>query len=373
MSTHTFPRDFLWGAATSAFQIEGSPLADGAGPSIWHRFCQIPGRTVNGETGDIACDHYNRYREDVRLMHDLGLKAYRFSINWGRVLPEGTGQVNSKGLAFYDRLVDALLEHGIEPMATLYHWDLPAALDERGGWMNRDVAQWFAEYARVMYEALDDRVGRWATLNEPWVVMDGGYMHGAHAPGRRSPFDAALVTHNLLRSHVEAVRVYRSVGRNRIGIVVNVEPKVAASDSPPDREAVARADAYMNRQYLDPLYLGRYPDELRDVFGPGWRDAFDEEAPSFAEPTDFVGLNYYTRRVTRDDPGSWPERATGVHQRGSTYTEMDWEVHPDSLRDVLVWMTERYGRPPIYITENGAAFYDPPKPIRGEIDDPLTR
>jgi beta-glucosidase len=369
--SRSFPDGFLWGAATSAYQIEGSPLADGAGPSIWHYFCRTPGRTASGETGDVACDHYRRFRDDVRLMKSLGLQAYRFSVAWGRVLPEGRGSVNQKGLDFYERLVDELLSAGIRPMVTLYHWDLPAALDERGGWMNRDVADWFSEYAAVMFAALDDRVTHWATLNEPWVVMDGGYMHGAHAPGRRSAYDAARVTHNLLRAHTDAVRVYRTMGSNEIGIVVNIEPKYPASSSPEDLAAVARADAYMNRQYLDPLFLGRYPDELKEMLGDAWRSEFDTEARSFPRPLDFVGLNYYTRRVTRHDADAWPEYADGVRQPGSTYTEMGWEVYPDALRDVLLWMTERYGRPPIYITENGAAFYDPPKPVHGEILDPL--
>ncbi|HYO79579.1 MAG TPA: family 1 glycosylhydrolase, partial [Thermoanaerobaculia bacterium] len=193
-----FPDDFVWGAATSAYQIEGSPLADGAGPSIWHRFVRTPGRVHNGETGDVACDHYHRYREDVALMKELGLTSYRFSISWSRILPDGTGRVNEGGLDFYRRLVDELLAAGITPNATLYHWDLPAALDDRGGWLNRDVADWFAEYADVMFRALDDRVKMWATLNEPWVVTDGGYLHGPLAPGHRNLWEAPRATHNLL-------------------------------------------------------------------------------------------------------------------------------------------------------------------------------
>ncbi|MDB4892893.1 MAG: beta-glucosidase, partial [Gemmatimonadetes bacterium] len=198
-NSHRFPDSFLWGASTSAYQIEGSPLADGAGPSIWQRFAHSPGRTVNGDTGDIACDHYNRWRSDVALMKMLGLQAYRFSISWSRVLPEGTGRVNERGLDFYDNLVDALLAENITPNATLFHWDLPAALDDRGGWLNRDVAEWFGEYAAVVYARLGDRVPMWATLNEPWVVTDGGYLHGALAPGHRNLFEAPIASHNLLR------------------------------------------------------------------------------------------------------------------------------------------------------------------------------
>src|SRR5215471_4390722 len=210
----TFPSDFLWGAATSAYQIEGSPLADGAGPSIWHRFSHTPGRVARGENGDVACDFYRRFPEDVSRMRDLGLNAFRFSISWSRVLPEGTGRVNPKGLDFYSRLVDALLAAGIRPLVTLFHWDLPAALDDRGGWLNPEIVHWFAEYARVVYRALDDRVELWATLNEPWVVVDGGYLHGALAPGHRNLFEAPIASHHLLRSHAEGVRAYRSEGRH---------------------------------------------------------------------------------------------------------------------------------------------------------------
>ena len=198
----TFPERFLWGSATSAYQIEGSPLADGAGPSIWHRFVRTPGRVHGGDTGDVACDHYRRFRADIALMRELGLKAYRFSAAWARVLPDGTGKVNSAGLDFYERLVDALLEQGIEPMLTLYHWDLPAALDDRGGWLNPDVANWFAEYAQVMFRRLDGRVKLWATLNEPWVVTDGGYLHGALAPGHRSLHEAPIASHNQLPTSI---------------------------------------------------------------------------------------------------------------------------------------------------------------------------
>jgi beta-glucosidase len=242
-----FPPEFLWGTATAAYQIEGSPLADGAGPSIWHRFSHTPGRVANGDTGDVACDHYNRYREDVALMRELGFGAYRFSISWSRVLPDGTGRVNERGLDFYKRLVDELVRNGIRPMATLYHWDLPAALDDRGGWLNRDVANWFAEYAQTMFRALDGGVAMWATLNEPWVVTDGGYLHGPLAPGHRNLFEAPRASHHLLLSHARAVQAYRAMGRHQIGIVVNLEQKYPASSSDEDRAATERAHAYMNR------------------------------------------------------------------------------------------------------------------------------
>ncbi len=366
-----FPDGFLWGCATSAYQIEGSPLADGAGVSNWHRFVHTPGRVRDGDTGDVACDHYRCWRDDVALMRTLGLGAYRFSIAWSRVLPEGRGRVNPAGLAFYDRLVDALLENGIQPMATLHHWDLPVALDDRGGWLNPDSVAWFTDYAQVLFDKLDDRVRLWATLNEPWVVTDGGYLHGLMAPGHRSAFEAVIAAHHLLLAHGAAVEAYRATGRNRIGIVVNLEPKYPATQSAEDLAATARADAYMNRQFLDPVFLGRYPDESREVFGAAWREWPSEDLARIRQPLDFVGVNYYTRSVVRDDPRAWPLRAAGVRQKQATHTETGWEVYPEGLTDVLQWVSERYGRPPIYITENGAAFYDPPTVEDGSVADPL--
>jgi beta-glucosidase len=366
-----FPEGFLWGAATSAYQIEGSPLADGAGPSIWHRFAHTPGRTANGETGDIAVDHYHRWADDVQLMRDLGLSAYRFSISWSRILPQGTGAVNAAGLAFYDRLVDALLAAGIQPMVTLYHWDLPAALDDRGGWLNGDIDRWFADYVTIVGRALDDRVTLWNTLNEPWVVSDGGYLHGPLAPGHKNLYEAPIASHNLLRAHGRAVQAYRAIGKHRIGIVVNLEPKYPASDDPADLAATRRADAYMNRHYLDPVFFGRYPDELREIFGDAWREPSARDMELIAQPIDFLGINYYTRNVTRDDPTVWPVRVRGVHQPQHVYTETGWEVFAPALTRVLLWVKERYGDLPLYITENGAAIYDPPTPIDGRVDDPV--
>ena len=365
-----FPKGFLWGAATSAYQVEGSPLADGAGPSIWQRFAHTPGMTKDGDTGDVACDHYHRFRDDVALMKSLGLTAYRFSVSWSRVLPEGKGRVNAKGLDFYERLVDALLENGIEPTATLYHWDLPAALDDRGGWLNRDIAEWFAEYAAVMYRRLDGRVKLWATLNEPWVVTDGGYLHGALAPGHRNRFEAPIASHNLLRSHALAVRAYRAEGRHQVGLVVNIEPKYAASKSAADRAATARADAYMNRQYLDPVFLGAYPKEMHEIFGEAWPQWPAEDFALIREPIDFLGVNYYTRSVVAADAKSWPLRASRVKQKRAVYTETDWEVYPRGLTDTLVWVKKRYGGLPMYVTENGAAFRDPPRARGGKLADP---
>lgn len=367
----SFPADFLWGAATSAYQVEGSPLADGAGPSIWHRFAHTPGTTANGDTGDTACDHYRLWSRDIALMRALGLTAYRFSVSWSRIMPAGRGRVNPAGLAFYERLVDGLLASNIQPVATLYHWDLPADLDDHGGWLNRDSAAWFADYLTAVVRALDDRVTLWATLNEPWVVADPGYLRGVLAPGHRGAFEAPRVTHNLLRAHAAGVAAYRSVGRHRIGIVVNLEPQYAASSRAADREAATRADAYLNRQYLDPLFFGTYPDEIVAMFGEAWPAAASAEAHALRTPMDFLGVNYYSRKVVRADRRHFPTRAAPVRQRRAPHTDMGWEVYPAGLTDVLCQVRDRYGTIPLYITENGAAYPDPDVAVDDRVEDPL--
>lgn len=369
--TYRFPAGFVWGAATSAYQIEGSPLADGAGPSIWQRFAHTPGMMANGDHGDVACDHYRRYKDDVQLMRRLGLQGYRFSIAWARVLPEGTGRVNQKGLDFYSRLVDELLANGIEPNATLFHWDLPAALDDRGGWLNRDIAHWFAEYAEVMFKALDGRVKRWSTINEPWVVTDGGYLHGALAPGHRSKYEAPIAAHNLMRASGAAVQAYRAAGRHEIGVVFNIEPKYPASQSAEDIAAARRAHAYMNEQFADPALLGSYPPELKEIFGDAWPEFPAEDFQLTKQPVDFVGINYYTRSVVKHDDDGYPCHASRVRQANVTHTETDWEVYEQGLVDTLMWFKHRYGDLPLYITENGAAFYDPPVAEGDVVEDPL--
>jgi len=369
-----FPPDFVWGTATSAYQIEGSPTADGAGRNIWHRFSHTPGNTWLDQTGDVACDHYRRYKDDVAIMAELGANAYRFSIAWARIFPQGSGTVNKKGIDFYSRLVDELLKGGIKPNATLFHWDLPEALDDRGGWLNPDIAKWFGDYAATMFEALGDRVEMWSTLNEPWVVTDGGYLSGVLAPGHSNLFEAPIATHNLLRSHGTAVERFRSskaAKKGKIGITVNLEPKYPASDSPEDLAATRRADAYMNRQFLDPVFLGHYPEEMREIFGEAWPEWTDDDMRLIKQPIDFVGVNYYTRRVERYHPDYLPLKTKHVPQPQHIETDTKWEVFPEALTRVLLWVTERYGKPAVYITENGAAFYDPPHTIDGKIEDPL--
>lgn len=365
---HLFPPDFLWGAATSAFQIEGSPLADGAGPSIWHRFAHTPGKIADGSHADVACDHYRRFVEDVRLMRELGLNAYRFSISWSRVLPEGTGRRNQAGIDFYLRLVDTLLEHQIRPMATLYHWDLPAALEDRGGWADERSAGWFAEYAELMYRALGDRVPFWATINEPWVIVDAAYVHGQHAPGRRDWSEAVAVARNLLRAHAAAVEAYRAGWDQAIGLVVNLVPIEPASESEADVGAARRFDAYLNRQFLDAAVLGQTPVELPEMFGSAWSDWQPGELDRIRQPLDFFGVNYYLRLVVQEDAAGGPARASAVQRPNCPSTAMGWEIFPQGLTNTLQWVKNRYGDLPLYITENGAAFDDAVLP-NGSIED----
>ncbi len=365
----SFPEKFLWGAATSAYQIEGSPLADGAGMNIWHRFSHTPGRVKGGDTGDLACDHYRRFAEDVEWMARLGLDSYRFSLAWARILPEGLGRVNAKGIDFYSRLVDQLLTRGIEPCVTLFHWDLPVALDDRGGWLNPDIAHWFADYAEVCFRALGDRVPMWATLNEPWVVVDGGYLYGVNAPGHRNLYEAPIAAHHLMRAHGAAVQRYRGIGKQKIGLVVNLEPKDAASESAEDLAATTRADVYMNQQYLDPPMLGRAPDGMREIYGDAWVEFPAEDFALIRQPIDFLGINYYTRSIMKHDDATWPMRAAKVRTEGPGHMQTGWEVHAESLTRALCWVKERYGDIPLYITENGGAFDDPSPTADGRIDD----
>jgi beta-glucosidase len=311
------------------------------------------------------------YRDDIQLMRSLGLQAYRFSVSWGRVFPEGTGRINEAGIGFYERLIDALLEAGIEPLLTLYHWDLPAALDDRGGWLNPDIANWFADYAGALYERFDGRVKKWATLNEPWVITDGGYLHGALAPGHESLFETPIASRNLMLAHGAAVKRYRQIGEHQIGLVLNLEPKFPASDSEIDFKAAERSDVYMNHQYMDPAFGNGCPALMKEIFGDAWRDWTDEELALAAQPIDWLGVNYYTRGVMTQDPTKWPVGASYVQQPGKTYTETGWEVYEEGLTKTLMWIKDAYGNPPVYITENGAAFYDPPKASNGRVQDPL--
>lgn len=366
-----FPSDFLWGAATSAYQIEGSPLADGAGVSIWHRFSHTPGNILNGDTGDVACDHYHRWQEDIEWMRRLGLNAYRFSVAWPRVLPTGRGVINQRGLDFYKRLVDALLHAGITPMVTLYHWDLPAELQDCGGWANRDSAKWFADYACLMFREFGDRVHLWATINEPWVVMTLGYLWGMHAPGMRDIGAAAKVGHHLLLAHGRAVQALRALDlpNAKIGIVLNLGPQQPATDSPQDQAMAALWHGFINRYFLDPIYRGEYPETVMNFVGEFAPKAAADDMEIIQTPIDFVGVNYYTRSVITYDASEALGSRT-VFQEGKLHTEMGWEVYPEGLYEILRWVHEEYNPPAIYITENGAAFHDEVA-ADGQVHDPL--
>lgn len=363
-----FPAGFQWGAATAAYQIEGAAFEDGRGLSIWDTFCHQPGKVMGGDTGDVACDHYHRYRDDVALMRELGLQTYRFSISWPRVIPFGRGQRNEAGLAFYDQLVDALLEADIEPCVTLYHWDLPQALQDLGGWANRDTAYAFADYARLMFDRLGDRVTRWITHNEPIITAMMGHRIGVLAPGIKDLGITAKVVHHLLLSHGLAVQAFRESGRaGEIGITnanTSFEP---ADESDESARAVELARDFDTRLFHDPVYGRGYPETvLRYYTG---RDALFPIEPGdldiIAEPTDFLGVNLYSRQRVLLDPG----RGVGYRAAAPTLplTEMGYEAAPHALGDFIRFVTAEYGRVPIYVTENGVC--DGTAPVDGEITD----
>ena len=353
----SFPAGFVWGAATASYQIEGAVNEDGRGESVWDRFCATPGKVRNGDSGAIACDHYHRYRDDVALMRQLGLTAYRFSVAWPRVIPTGRGPVNAPGLDFYDRLVEELLRHQIEPYVTLYHWDLPQALEDRGGWTNRDTVEAFVEYADAVVRRLGDRVKHWITHNEPQVVAWAGYGSGDHAPGRTDGARGALrVAHHLLLSHGRAVPVIREGSPGaEVGITLNLTPAYPASDSPADQEAARRAGGQSNRWFLDPVFRAEYPADMVELFGAEMPAIEDGDLQTIAAPIDFLGINNYFRSVWRAGPDG---RGVPVRQETSQYTDMDWEVWPQGLYDLLVRVHTDYRPKRIYITENGAAFPD---------------
>jgi beta-glucosidase len=356
----TFPKDFVWGAATASFQIEGATKEDGRGESIWDRFCATPGRVLGGDTGDPACDHYHRWRGDIALMKELGLHAYRFSVAWPRIFPAGGGQLNEKGLDFYDRLVDGLLEAGITPYPTLYHWDLPQALQDKGGWANRDTAQAFAHYADVVARTLGDRVKHWITHNEPWCASILSHWLGEHAPGLKNG-PAIEAAHHILLSHGLAVPAIRAAASGaRVGITLNFSPAHPASDSPADVAAARRHDGFFNRWFADPVYRGSYPEDMVELYARMGTGAPVQpgDLETIATPIDFLGVNYYNRAVIKDDTGGDnPLGYTSVRPEGE-YTHMDWEVYPDALRELLVRLHEDYAPGAMYITENGAAYPD---------------
>ncbi|MBD3347638.1 MAG: beta-glucosidase [Candidatus Eisenbacteria bacterium] len=375
MPTYQFPEDFVWGVATSAQQIEGGRNAGGRGDSVWDRYALQEGAIEDGSDPFTACDHYHRWREDVDLMSWLGVDAYRFSISWSRIMPDGKGLPNAAGLDFYDRLVDALLAAGIEPFITLNHWDMPAALTDEGGWPSRDTVAAFVEYTRAVTSRLGDRVRSWTTHNEPWCVATLGYEEGHHAPGHKDPEEALRAAHHLLLSHGLALRAIREqVQDPSAGIVLNLVPARPHSDTDEDREAARRFEGFFNRWYLDPLYRGEYPeDAVRDRVRRGHlgsdRLPFVESGDMeiIQAPMDFLGVNYYSRATVSAGPEGDPVRAPlGPDVE---LTEMGWEIYPEGLTDLLVRVTEDYGPREIFITENGIALPEKPDD-EGRVDDP---
>lgn len=370
------PEGFLLGASTAAYQIEGAVTEGGRGASVWDTFCDEPGRVVDGSSGAVACDHFHRYGEDVALMAELGLDGYRFSIAWPRIQPDGSGPANPAGLDFYDRLVDALLAAGVAPMATLYHWDLPQALEDRGGWLARDTAERFAEYAATVGARLGDRVAHWIPVNEPNVVTMLGYATGIHAPGRRLMFDALPVAHHLMLGHGLAVGALRAAGATSVGPANNHMPVWAATDSDDDRAAADLYDALWNRMFSEPMLRGRYPEGFAELM-PG---PVAEDLATIAAPLDFYGVNYYNpMRIA--GPGTDLPSVDLVPSEGLPFvpvaiegyplTGFGWPVVPDGLREMLVRLHDDYGDslPPVFVTENGCAYDDEPD-AAGEVHDP---
>ncbi|REE97557.1 GH1 family beta-glucosidase [Thermomonospora umbrina] len=365
-----FPPDFRWGVATAAYQIEGATGEDGRGDSVWDVFCREPGRVRDGHTGDVACDHYRRWPDDLDLMAGLGVDAYRFSIAWPRIQPNGRGPANPEGLDFYDRLVDGMLERGLTPFPTLFHWDLPQALEDAGGWTVRDTAHRFAEYAAVVAERLADRVGAWITLNEPMVVTAYGYAFGVYAPGRTLLLDALPTAHHQLLGHGLAVNALRDLGALQVGLSNHYTPAWAADESSADDlRAAATFDLFANRLFTDPVLYGRHPD-LSPLGGPDPASYVrDEDLAVIAAPIDFLGVNYYQPTRVRAASGPLPFEIVPIE--GHPTTGMGWPVVPDALLALLRTLKETYSAslPPLLITENGCAYDDRPGPD-GVVDDP---
>jgi beta-glucosidase len=359
---------FTWGAATASYQVEGAVAADGRGPSIWDTFAHTPGKIVDGTNGDVADDHYHRFGEDIRMLADLGLTAYRFSIAWPRIVPGGSGVANAAGLDFYRRLAEACLENGVTPYATLYHWDLPQPLEDAGGWLNRDTAERFRDYAVLAHDGLSDLIKHWMTLNEPWCSAFLGYGNGEHAPGRTEGADALKAVHHLLLGHGLTLDAIRSEGSS-YGIALNPAPIHAATDSPADRDAARRIDGLRNRMFLEPLLSGRYPaDVLEDTGMSEWFVAQEADLPLIATPLDFIGVNYYcpTTVAAPDGPISSPVPSTQPGSEnvvavdtGLPRTQMGWPIQASGLRDILVAINKLAPELPLYVTENGAAYPDP--------------
>lgn len=355
-----FPKDFIWGCATASYQVEGAVGEDGKGVSIWDTFTHIPGNVIDGSNGDTACDHYHRYEEDIEIMKTLRLKGYRFSISWTRILPEGSGKINRKGLDFYKRLIDKLCSSNIIPFATIYHWDLPQVLEDKGGWGNSDISKYFADYAYILFKELGDSVRHWITLNEPAVFTFLGYAFGIHAPGKKDFPLALKATYNALLAHGLAVEAYRAIdGKGKIGITLNLTPMHPASDKEEDIMASRRMDLLWNRWFLDPVLKGRFPEELLDVLSSNniKLKIESDDLKKMNPRIEFLGVNYYTRNIVTYDPNAPLIQARTI-EPVTNKTEMGWEIYPEGLYELLTSIKRDYGDIVIYITENGAAFKD---------------
>ncbi len=365
-----FPKGFFLGAATASYQIEGAWDEGGKGESVWDRFSHTPGKVENGDTGDVACDHYHRWRDDVALMKELELNAYRFSVAWPRILPTGRGKINQIGIDFYGKLVDELLEAGIEPYVTLYHWDLPQSLQDEGGWPARMVVDAYVEYADVVSRALGDRVKNWITLNEPWVSAFIGYRDGRHAPGHTDLGESIAASHHLLLAHGQALPVIRRNSPDaKVGIALNFTPQEPASQSVADRKEATWMDGYINRWFLDPLVGRGYPQDIVNSFGNAMEFVLAGDLDIISTPVDFMGVNFYTRNIARSGNVSETDNTACTVFRKKEITEMGWEVYPEGLYNILGRLHFDYAFPAILITENGAAFKDEVNPD-GRVDDP---
>ncbi len=373
MTYKKFPANFTWGAATASYQIEGAYNEDGRGESIWDRFCSVPGNVLYGDTGNIACDHYHRYKDDVKLMQDIGLQAYRFSIAWSRILPAGTGKINQAGLAFYSNLIDELLQANIEPCITLYHWDLPQALQDKGGWANPEMPHYFLEYAKIVFSAYGDRVKKWITLNEPYCTAFLGNYIGRQAPGIKDFSTALAVSYHLYVGHGLAVEYFKQQKNlGEIGIALNLMGRLPLTNSVEDVHAAHIADGYLNRWFLDPLMYGKYPKDMVDLFqnkGAVLPDFKDVDLQKISQKLDFIGLNYYNDFYVKADDSVWPLGFTIENPAFIPTNNRGWPVTERGLESMLLRLKHEYGIGSIYITENGTSF-DDIVAIDGTVEDP---
>lgn len=360
MQKYTFPKDFIWGVATAAYQIEGAHNVDGKGENIWDRFTSIPGNIYKNHNGNVACNHYNLYEKDIEIMEELGIKNYRLSISWARIFPKGYGEINQKGLDYYKRLINTLISKGIKPAVTLYHWDLPQHLQDMGGWANRKVIDYFVEYAELMFKEFGDVVPIWITHNEPWVVSILGHAWGVHAPGIKDYKTALQVAHNILLSHGKVVKLYRSMNlKGKIGITLNLSSTHPLTDDEKDVRAAEVYDGFLNRWFLDAVLKGTYPEDMVKLYREQniLPEYTDEDMRIISEKIDFLGINYYTRSVLKYDENAYPLKASLVDLENPK-TDMGWEIYPQGLYELLTNIHHNYGGVDILITENGAAFND---------------